>query len=181
MFHKHLLSAKHQGWGGKRPNLYSLEASRLVEKMFLQGQHTRHGGCTVLTTLPSDHTWILSSPLPGCVTLGKLLNLSVIPSLHLSNEDHNSIDLTGFWGLNEMRFLKHLEQNLTHNKFHIKWLLNKWRIDYSEGFPGGSEGKESSRSSGDTGSIPRLGGSPGEGNGNPFQYSCLENPIDRGA
>ena len=34
--------------------------------------------------------------------------------------------------------------------------------------------------SGDVGSIPRLGGSPGEGNGNPLQYSCLENPMDRG-
>ena len=33
----------------------------------------------------------------------------------------------------------------------------------------------------DTGSIPGLGRSPGEGNGNPFQYSCLENPMDRGA
>ena len=34
---------------------------------------------------------------------------------------------------------------------------------------------------GDTGLIPGTGGSPGEGNGNPFQYSCLENPTDRGA
>ena len=49
------------------------------------------------------------------------------------------------------------------------------------GFPGSSAGKESSRSSGDPSSIPGLGGSPGEGNGNPLQYSCLENPTDRGA
>ena len=48
------------------------------------------------------------------------------------------------------------------------------------GFPGGSDGKESSCSVGDLGSIPALGGSPGEGNGNPLQYSCLGNPIDRG-
>ena len=49
------------------------------------------------------------------------------------------------------------------------------------GPPGGSAGKESSRNAGDLGSIPGLGRSPGEGNGNPLQYSCLENPMDRGA
>ena len=46
-------------------------------------------------------------------------------------------------------------------------------------FPGGSEGKVSVNA-GDPGSIPGLGRSPGEGNGNPLQYSCLENPMDRG-
>ena len=44
------------------------------------------------------------------------------------------------------------------------------------GFPGGSSGKESAYNAGDLGSIPRLGRSPGEENGNPLQYSCLENP-----
>ena len=43
------------------------------------------------------------------------------------------------------------------------------------GFPGGSEGKESACNSGDLGSIPGLGRSPGGGHGNPLQYSCLEN------
>ena len=42
-------------------------------------------------------------------------------------------------------------------------------------------GKESTCQAGDMGSIPVLGRSPGEGNGNPFQYSCLGNPMDRGA
>ena len=46
---------------------------------------------------------------------------------------------------------------------------------------GGSDGKASACSVGDLGSIPGLGRSPGEGNGNPFQYSCLENSMDRGA
>ena len=41
--------------------------------------------------------------------------------------------------------------------------------------------KESAYSAGDLGSVPGLGRSPGEGNGNPLQYSCLENPMDRGA
>ena len=48
------------------------------------------------------------------------------------------------------------------------------------GFPGGSDGKASA-CKGDPGSIVGLGGSPGEGNGNPLQYSCLENPMDRRA
>ena len=49
------------------------------------------------------------------------------------------------------------------------------------GFPGGSEVKVSARNAGDLGSIPGLGRSPGEGNGNPLQYPCLENPMDGGA
>ena len=48
-------------------------------------------------------------------------------------------------------------------------------------FPGGSEGKASACNAGDPGSIPGSGRSPGEGNGNPLQYSCLENPMDREA
>ena len=46
------------------------------------------------------------------------------------------------------------------------------------GFPCGSVGKESAYNVGDPGSIPGSGRSPGEGNGNPLQYSCLENPMD---
>ena len=49
------------------------------------------------------------------------------------------------------------------------------------GFPSGSDGKESACSAGDLGLIPGLGGSPGEGSGYPLQYSCLEDPMDRGA
>ena len=51
-----------------------------------------------------------------------------------------------------------------------------------QGFPGGLDGKVSTRNAGDPGLIPESGRSPGEENGNPLQYSCLENPIDdRGA
>ena len=53
-------------------------------------------------------------------------------------------------------------------------------IEYG-GFPGGSDGKESTCNAGDLGLIPGLGRSPGDGNDNPLQYSCLENPMDRGA
>ena len=48
------------------------------------------------------------------------------------------------------------------------------------GFPGGSDDKESECNSGDLGSILGSGRSPGEGNGYPLQYSCLENSMDRG-
>ena len=48
------------------------------------------------------------------------------------------------------------------------------------GFPGGSDGKEFAYSTGDWGLIPGLGRSPREGHGNLLQYSCLENPMDRG-
>ena len=50
-----------------------------------------------------------------------------------------------------------------------------------QGFPGGSDGEESAFNAGDLSSIPRLGRLPGEGTGNPLQYSRLENPMDRGA
>ena len=53
-------------------------------------------------------------------------------------------------------------------------------IDAERIFPGGSDSKESAWNAGDLGSIPGSGRAPGEGNGNPFQYSCLENPMDGG-
>ena len=67
-----------------------------------------------------------------------------------------------------------------------KMVLVKEKINHSFGwglqdFPGGSEGKASVYNEGDLGSIPGSGRSPGEGNGNPLQYYCLENPMDRGA
>ena len=54
-------------------------------------------------------------------------------------------------------------------------------MTYNLSFPGGSDGKVSACNAGDLGSIPGLGRSPGEGNGNPLQYSCLENSTDGGA
>ena len=56
-----------------------------------------------------------------------------------------------------------------------------WHPDFPLPFPGGSDGKESACNAGDLGPIPGLERSPGEENGNPLQYSCLENPMDRGA
>ena len=60
-------------------------------------------------------------------------------------------------------------------------LLFYFSVSQGRGFPGGSEVKASACNAGDPGSIPGSGRSPGEGNGNPLQYSCLENPMDGGA
>ena len=51
-------------------------------------------------------------------------------------------------------------------------------LSISNQFPGGLDGKASAYNARDLGSIPGLGRSPGEGNGNPLQYSCLEDPMD---
>ena len=53
------------------------------------------------------------------------------------------------------------------------------KLEWAQGFPGGSHGKKSASNVGDLGLVPESGRSPGEGNS--LQYSCLENPMDRGA
>ena len=61
-------------------------------------------------------------------------------------------------------------------------MLSTWLITIDISLiPAGSDGKASVYNAGDLGSIPGLGRFPGEGNGNPLQYSCLENPMDGGA
>ena len=68
-----------------------------------------------------------------------------------------------------------------------RWWIYPWLWAFSlvlklrKGFPGGLDDKESAWNSGNLGLIPGWGRSPREGNGNPLQYSCLENPMDRGA
>ena len=59
--------------------------------------------------------------------------------------------------------------------------MDRLPIPVFMGFPGGSDGKASACNAGDPGSIPGSGRSPAEGNGNPLQHSCLENPMDGGA
>ena len=60
-------------------------------------------------------------------------------------------------------------------------ITNYHKLSGFKGFPGGSGGKESTCNAGDPGSIAELRRSSGEGDGNPLQYSCLGNPMDRGA
>ena len=61
------------------------------------------------------------------------------------------------------------------------WVTSHTHTMVTEGFPGGSVVKNPPANAGDVGSIPVLGRSPGDGNDNPFQDSCLGNPMDRGA
>ena len=72
----------------------------------------------------------------------------------------------------------HIHTN-THMFFHLFILYIYMKVP--AGFPGGSEGKASAYDAGDPGLILGLGRSPGEGNSNPLQYSCPENPMDEGA
>ena len=80
----------------------------------------------------------------------------------LSDKDLNYDDFRGMYTY----------QNVPHGTFQIcANFMNR-------GFPSGSEGKASAYNAGDPGSIPGSGRSPGDGNGNLFQYSCLENHMD---
>ena len=72
----------------------------------------------------------------------------------------------------------------TERTINLYAMILKLECQWSEGFPGGSVVNNLPANAGDigdTGSIPRSGRFPGGGNGNPLQYSCLENPMDRGA
>ena len=75
-------------------------------------------------------------------------------------------------------FMSTLKKNMYSLLFYSS------QLDHLDSFPGhingGSDGKASTYNLGDPGSIPGSGRSPGEGNGNPLQYSCLENPMDDG-
>ena len=62
--------------------------------------------------------------------------------------------------------------------FELKIDAESVAVDLTRSFPGSSDGKASAYNAGDPGSIPGLGRSTGEGNGNPLQCSCLENPRD---
>ena len=87
------------------------------------------------------------------------------------------------WGLNakekERRWCFYSgELARTRRRLSLRWRLEKLHTPV---FPGSLDGKASAYNAGDTGSIPGSGRSPGEGNGNLLQYSCLENPMDGGA
>ena len=83
--------------------------------------------------------------------------------------------------------LEKMEPGWKSGKLIPKLLLPQWIfppcicLSLKTNFPGGSDGKMSDGNAGDLGSIPGSVRSPGEGNGNPLQYSCLENPMDGGA
>ena len=77
-----------------------------------------------------------------------------------------------------------LEYYITLRNLHFKNMIKYFGTKIFKNevrFPGGSDSKESAHNAVDLGSLPGSGRPPGEGNGNPLQYSCLDNPMDRGA
>ena len=100
-----------------------------------------------------------------------------------SNENSGLISFRMDW-LDLLAVQGTLKSLLQHHssKASILWRSAFFIIQLSHpyDFPGGSDGKVSTYNVGDLGSVPALGRSSGEGNGNPLQYSCLENPMDGG-
>ena len=131
---------------------------------------------SIESMMPSNHL-ILCRPL--------LLLPSVFPSISYCHRCEE-------WCCQTSQFLNagtvlHLKNKQVDNNKHWPCEPPVWGFMfigyfYRKGdFPGGSDGKVSAYNAGDPGSIPGSGRSPGEGNGNPLHYSCLENPMDRGA
>ena len=110
----------------------------------------------------------------------------------LPGESHGQRSLAGYspWGCQEPGMTEHLSLTHLHIQRYIKSIyvyihyylhIQKCNVSIYVYFPGGSDGKECVCNARDPGSIPGSGISPGEGNGYPLQYSCLEKPMDRGA
>ena len=78
-------------------------------------------------------------------------------------------------------FVGKLRHKALSKIFKVILLIIGVDLNTCKGFPGGSDGKESTCNEGDLGSISGSGRSPGEGDGNPLKYSCLENSVDTGA
>ena len=131
------------------------------------------------------------SPTPRAYSDSYPVGNAVQPSHPLSSPFPPALSLSQHQGLfqwvnSSHQVAKVLEFQLQHQSF--QWIisvdfLKDWLVwsCSPKGLPGVSAGKESPCNAGDLGSIPRLGRSPGEGNGYPLQYSCLENSMDRGA
>ena len=119
-----------------------------------------------LLKLMSIELVILSNHLILCCPL--LLLPSIFPSIIFSNESVLRINWPKYWS-----FSFSISPSKAVNKYTL--------LKHVMGFPSGSNGKESTCIVGDLASTAGSGRSPGEGNGNPLQYSCLENSRERRA
>ena len=99
----------------------------------------------------------------------QILMQLLLPDIH---EESNSISVSQFLNMHDS------DTNINHD---LVMQSDQLARDQVLSLPGVSEGKESAHNVGVPGSIPGLGRSPGEGNSNPLQDSCLENPMDGGA
>ena len=130
----------------------------------------------IIPPLDSLSTLGLHGPSLCFLTHHWCLFLSPLPVPPLSQIYHVCVTWFSPWAL--------LPSNHTHSlSALIQSLGCKYQspTDSSEGFPGGSDPKESACNAGDLGSLPEQGSSSERGHGNPLQYSCLENSMDRGA
>ena len=102
---------------------------------------------------------------------------------HLLYLDHKQISTMPlpWWGISrgDQWIARKGPCTCVKSQLSLMLVLSK-QVKYHLGFPGGSEVTVSAWNAGNPGSIPGLGRSPGEGNGNPLQYSCLENPMEGG-
>ena len=78
-------------------------------------------------------------------------------------------------------FINPLHVGLKKKTVSLNWCIFDKKLLHEKGFPSGSDSKENTCNARDSGLIPGWGRSPVRGHGNPLQYSCLENPMDRGA
>ena len=141
--------------------------------------------CCPLLLLPSifPSIKVFSSELALCIRWPKYWSFSL--NVNPSNECSGLISFRIDWFdllivQGTLKSLLHSSKAsiLQHSAFFLSQLSHP---HMTTRFPGGSDDKESAFNAGDLGSILGLGRSPGGGHGNPFQYSCLENPMDRGA
>ena len=102
--------------------------------------------------------------------------------VHLSSHSLSIVVINNHY--NKIKHLFKKKKNIIRIPPQISVFTRKFYLKLfsgAKGFPGGSNGKVSAHNVGDLGLIPGSGRSPGEGNGNPLQYSCLENSMDGGA
>ena len=111
--------------------------------------------------------------------------LPILPSISVfSNESAHRIRWSKYWSFSLN--ISPSNEHLGLISFRIDWLdlltvQGTLKSFVEHRFPGGSEVKVSAWNAGDLGLIPGSGRSPGDGNGNPLKYSCLENPMEGGA
>ena len=156
-------------------------------------------GCTLFI-----YSFYRKSPIKNCIHLVFPLFLQIFGTHSSDFSPHFSIDIdyvndhfiTKVNPEFSIFILTCLSASFDGTDHHLKTPIYFGYLDFSSrgatlfpfspssstwGFPDGSVGKEYARSAGDMGSVLGLGSFPGEGNGNLLQYSCLENPKDRGS
>ena len=136
--------------------------------------------CALLISVPSMPCGVKTCAIRMCVCAKSLQSCPT-----LCDPTNCSLPGSSVQGIFQARILEWVASSYSRKSFRPRDQTHLSCISrgslYILGFARGLDGKESACNAGDLGLIPGLGRSPGEGNGNPLQYSCLENPLDRGA